>query len=465
MRQNQVTGIDSCESYLAFGQRVRTTVRQRSGLTCGIGIAQTLTLAKLANHAAKTWPATGGVVDLSNHDRQRKLMALLPVNETWGIGRKLSEKLNAMGIKTVLQLADANLNLMKKTFGVVVERTIRELNGTSCISIEALPAKQQIICSRSFGERITQLQDMRQAVCQYAERAAEKLRQERQYCKHVSVFLRRTAGYVAGRKRGREVLAQCADRTKKPRPERYPHRLCRRPERLPGRHQHGVSGSPHPAVHRTYGAQQPAVRLLEGLQSRHPRPESHLSGPHGRSRPAGAGSVRQCLGQPLPADKPELAGKLGQPGDVLRLPGGHPQGYLHNECHRVAEQRDPACYQEAQGVPDGRRSEKGGVAGNPGGITEMDDAAEGLAYGDEPLYYRVRRPPGRPLLRKGIYTESCTGSDSCFQGPVSDQVATNTFNHLQAACICEDPCSLHTPQVPLSEGSSPFDHQPLSHTF
>lgn len=67
---------------------------------------------------------------------------------------------------------------------------MRELNGTACISIDALPAKQQIICSRSFGERITQLQDMRQAVCQYAERAAEKLRQARQYCKHVSVFLR-----------------------------------------------------------------------------------------------------------------------------------------------------------------------------------------------------------------------------------------------------------------------------------
>lgn len=128
-----------------FGQRVRATVRQRTGLTCGIGIAQTLTLAKLANRAAKTWPATGGVVDLSNRDRQHKLMALLPVNETWGIGRKLSEKLTGMGIKTVLQLADANLNLMKKTFGVVVERTVRELNGTSYISIDALPAKQQII--------------------------------------------------------------------------------------------------------------------------------------------------------------------------------------------------------------------------------------------------------------------------------------------------------------------------------
>lgn len=89
----------------------------------------------------------------------------------------------------------------------------------------------------------------------------------------------RTAGYVAGRKRGREVLAQCADRTEKKRPERYPHRLCRRAERLPGRHQHGLSGSPHPVMHRAYGAQQSAVPLPEGLQSCHPRPESHLSGP------------------------------------------------------------------------------------------------------------------------------------------------------------------------------------------
>lgn len=202
-----ITGIDACEPFLAFGQRVRATVLQQTGLTCGIGIAQSYTLAKLANHAAKTWPQTGGVVDLSNRDRQRKLMALLPVGETWGIGRRLTEKLQTMGIKTVLQLADANRQLMKKTFGVVIERTIRELNGTACISLDALPAKQQIICSRSFGERITQLQDMRQAVCQYAERGAEKLRQERQYCRHVSVFLR-TSPYANESQYGNNATQQ-----------------------------------------------------------------------------------------------------------------------------------------------------------------------------------------------------------------------------------------------------------------
>ncbi|KEY57114.1 translesion error-prone DNA polymerase V subunit UmuC [Serratia sp. DD3] len=185
-----ITGIDACEPFLAFGQRVRATVAQQTGLICGIGIAQTRTLAKLANHAAKTWPATGGVVELSNPQRQRKLMALLPVKQVWGIGYRLSAKLNAMGITTALKLADANIQLIKRTFGVVVERTVRELNGIPSITIDSLPAKQQIICSRSFGEPITQLQDMRQAICQYAERAAERLRQQHQYCRHINVFLR-----------------------------------------------------------------------------------------------------------------------------------------------------------------------------------------------------------------------------------------------------------------------------------
>lgn len=185
-----VAGIDATESLEDYGHRVRDTVLQQTGLTCGIGIAQTMTLAKLANHAAKTWPATGGVVDLTNRDKQRRLMALLPVSEIWGCGRQLTKKLAAMGITTALQLADSNQALIRRTFGVVLERTVRELNGVPCISIDALPAKQQIIVSRSFGQRVTQLQDLRQAVCQYAERAAEKLRREKQYCRHISVFAR-----------------------------------------------------------------------------------------------------------------------------------------------------------------------------------------------------------------------------------------------------------------------------------
>ncbi|EMZ8851969.1 hypothetical protein ABE783_001522 [Salmonella enterica] len=80
----QIASIDASEPYLEYGRRVRSIVTQRTGLTCDIGIAQTRTLTKLANHAAKTWPATGGFVDLSDRLRQRKLMVLLPVDEVWG---------------------------------------------------------------------------------------------------------------------------------------------------------------------------------------------------------------------------------------------------------------------------------------------------------------------------------------------------------------------------------------------
>lgn len=136
-----VAGIDAVESFEDYGRRVSDTVLQQTGLTCGIGAAQTMTLAKLANHAAKTWPTTGGVVDLTSRDRQRKLMALLPVNDVWGCGRQLTKKLATMGFTTTLQLADSNQALIRCTFGVVLERTVHELNGVPCISIEALPAK------------------------------------------------------------------------------------------------------------------------------------------------------------------------------------------------------------------------------------------------------------------------------------------------------------------------------------
>ncbi len=87
---------------------------------------------------------------------------------------------------------------IRKNFSVVLERTVRELNGEACIPLEEMPpAKQQIVCSRSFGSRITTKVAMQQALCQYATRAAEKLRGERQYCRHVSVFVR-TSPHAVG---------------------------------------------------------------------------------------------------------------------------------------------------------------------------------------------------------------------------------------------------------------------------
>ena len=186
-----VSGVSHSLSLEAFGHQMRTQVLKNTGLTVGVGIAPTKTLAKLANYAAKRWASTGGVVDLSGRERQRKLLEKVPVEEVWGVGRRITKKLNAMGITTALELAEASSWVIRKHFNVVLERTARELRGEPCLDLEEFtPTKQQIICSRSFGHRITQYEEMHQAICAYAERAAEKLRGEHQYCRFISVFVR-----------------------------------------------------------------------------------------------------------------------------------------------------------------------------------------------------------------------------------------------------------------------------------
>jgi len=184
-------GMSRIEPLEDFGRRVRARIKQETHLIVGVGIAPTKTLAKLANHAAKKWSKTGGVLDLSNIERQRKLMALVPVEDVWGVGRRISKKLNAMGVITAKDLSEQSTYIIRKHFNVVMERTVRELRGEPCLELEEFaPTKQQIVCSRSFSSRITEYIYMRQAVCSFAERAAEKLRKERQYCKQIAVFVR-----------------------------------------------------------------------------------------------------------------------------------------------------------------------------------------------------------------------------------------------------------------------------------
>lgn len=186
-----LTGIESVLSLVEFGQQVRERIGHWIGITVCVGIAPTKTLAKLANHAAKKYPATQGVVDLTNPDRQRRLLALVPVDDVWGVGRRLSTRLNALGITTALDLANASPRAIRDQFSVVLERTVRELNGESCIELEEIPpTKKQIVCSRSFGVKVTQFELLREAICEYATRATEKLRKEQQQAKVMTVFIR-----------------------------------------------------------------------------------------------------------------------------------------------------------------------------------------------------------------------------------------------------------------------------------
>lgn len=174
-----------------IGQKIRSTIKQHIGIPVCVGIAPSKTLAKLANHAAKQYPATGGVVDLSDPARQRRLLKIMPVSEVWGVGKKLTVKLNALGITTALDLAMQDKQYIRKRFSLVLERIVRELNGESCLALGEIPqAKQQIICSRSFADRVTTHTRLQQLVSGYISKAAEKLRKEQQYCRHITVFIR-----------------------------------------------------------------------------------------------------------------------------------------------------------------------------------------------------------------------------------------------------------------------------------
>ncbi len=132
-----VRGIDSCIDFEDFGWQQREHVRIGTGLTIGVGMGPTKTLTKSAQCASKEWPLFDGVLALTpgNIRRAEKLLSLQPVEEIWGVGRRISKKLNTMGI----QLARAIPVFIRKNFNVVLERTVRELNGESCISLEEAP--------------------------------------------------------------------------------------------------------------------------------------------------------------------------------------------------------------------------------------------------------------------------------------------------------------------------------------
>jgi len=188
-----IQGLDKYINYEDYGRQLREHVYRGTGLTIGVGAGISKTLAKSAQWASKEWPQFGGVLALTrdNPRRTEKLLSLQPVGDVWGVGSRIAKKLSTMGITTALQLAQANPAFIRRNFSVVLERTVRELNGESCIALEdAPPAKQQIVCSRSFGQRVMTYEAMRQAVCQHAERAAEKLRGERQFCRQIAVFIK-----------------------------------------------------------------------------------------------------------------------------------------------------------------------------------------------------------------------------------------------------------------------------------
>ncbi|MGE5451413.1 MAG: Y-family DNA polymerase [Acidobacteriota bacterium] len=179
--------------------QIRSRIFRWTGIPCGIGIAPTKTLAKLANYVAKTAERKPG--SYPNDLAQVCNMAALPasdldsilatteVGEVWGIGRRIGAQLQAEGVKTVLDFVRLTPATVRGRWGVMLERTLRELQGQPCIQLDDSPSpKQEIACTRSFGRPVTKLEVLEEAVSEFASRAAEKLRKQDSLAGQILVF-------------------------------------------------------------------------------------------------------------------------------------------------------------------------------------------------------------------------------------------------------------------------------------
>lgn len=173
-----------------YGRQIRRTVKQWTGIPVSVGMAETKTLAKIANRIAKRNPATGGVCDLLACPDREALLEGVAVEDVWGIGPNYARLLNQHGLTTALQLRQADDQWIRKHLGIVGVRLVYELRGHSCLDLDECPApKQGITCSRAFGRSVCTLADMEEAVSSYVSRAAEKLRGEGLAATVLTVFL------------------------------------------------------------------------------------------------------------------------------------------------------------------------------------------------------------------------------------------------------------------------------------
>lgn len=173
---------------MEYAHQIRQKIKMWTGIPISIGIGPSKTLAKLANRIAKA--QNRGVCDLSDKAAQQQALENCAVGDIWGIGHRLTEKLNRLGIKTAQQLCDYNPKILRTHFGVIMERTLLELKGISCIAQEEVKPKQSIISSRSFGKAVTEFEELSEAISNFVVRACQKLRQQNSHAQAVHVFIR-----------------------------------------------------------------------------------------------------------------------------------------------------------------------------------------------------------------------------------------------------------------------------------
>lgn len=179
------------EQLVETGRQIRSDILRNVGLPVCVGFAPSKTLAKLANHGAKKTPQLGGVAvwDAYTPAQHDQIMGSLPVTEIWGVAGRTEKRLATLDIHSIRDLRDADPALIRKKFSVVLQRTVYELRGIPCIPQEfERAAKEQLIYSRMFGQKVESATDMEQMLSVYAQRASRRLRKQGSVAQHLQVF-------------------------------------------------------------------------------------------------------------------------------------------------------------------------------------------------------------------------------------------------------------------------------------
>ena len=171
---------------------LRRRVKSWTGIPVCVGVGSTKVLAKLANRIAKKYPRFDGVFDIDDlsYERYCKLLKSVEVGDLWGIGRQSAKKLNRIGIHTSYDFYQSDVGVIETLLGVNGKKIYKELYGSSCIPIEAIPpARQQIVSSRSFGCDLKDFDELNQALTNLTRKAVNKLNNHQLATTTITVFI------------------------------------------------------------------------------------------------------------------------------------------------------------------------------------------------------------------------------------------------------------------------------------
>ncbi|MBQ8223608.1 MAG: Y-family DNA polymerase [Bacteroidales bacterium] len=184
-----LSGVEDLDYLLDLSHKAVKSINKGIGIPVSLGIAQTKTLAKMASVYAKKHKGYHGVCLIDTEEKREKALRLFSVGDVWGIGRKLSKRLESKGVRTAWDFTQMSEGWVRREMSITGLRTWKELRGESCITDDDMPYKKSICTSRSFPDQgLSRLEDLEEAVANFAAMCSKKLREQHTVCQNIGVF-------------------------------------------------------------------------------------------------------------------------------------------------------------------------------------------------------------------------------------------------------------------------------------